>query len=65
MDKKVKELIDREENRLPLTFTYLEFFEDKRFNLQSESSTNYLECGHYQTNFLMRSRPFKKLVRML
>ncbi len=69
MEEKVKDLIIKEENKLPLTFEYMELYDGKSSNnLDSSSgsgSSLYLKCSTYQTDYLLRTKPFKRLTRLI
>lgn len=60
----MKEII-KEKNKLPLTFKYIEFSKNKT---QIKSKSNlifFVECERYQTEYLVRARPYKSLTRLL
>lgn len=67
MEEKVKDLIIKEENKLPLTFEYMELYDGKSSNnLDSGSGSSlYLKCSTYQTDYLLRTKPFKRLTRLI
>ncbi|MFE7088229.1 hypothetical protein ACFU8T_13995 [Sphingobacterium spiritivorum] len=65
MEDKVKDLILQEKNKLPLTFEYMEFFGNKRSDNPDSTSSDYLKCSTYQTDYLLRKKPFKPLTRLL
>lgn len=57
--------IINEQNKLPLTFNYIEQFNKRRtVDLQKEI-LYMLKCDKYQTDFYLRRKPLKPLVRML
>lgn len=55
----------KEENKLPLTFKYIELFESKNTEKPGSDTTYYLECKNYQTDFSLREKPYKPLTRLL
>ncbi|UIR55010.1 hypothetical protein LZQ00_12040 [Sphingobacterium sp. SRCM116780] len=63
MEEKVKDLIIKEKNKLPLTFEYMELYGGKSSN--NSSSSHYLKCSTYQTDYLLRTKPFKRLTRLI
>lgn len=65
MEEKVKDLIIKEENKLPLTFEYMELYDGKSSNNLDSGSSLYLRCSTYQTDYLLRTKPFKRLTRMI
>lgn len=55
----------KEQHKLPLVFKHIDFFENKNI-LKIDSNTMYvLKCKKYQTNFYVRERPVKPLIRLL
>ncbi|MDR2273540.1 MAG: hypothetical protein LBF27_21715 [Sphingobacterium sp.] len=65
MEEKVKKLITSEENKLPLTFDYMELFGTNRSDNSDIGSSRYLTCSAYQTDHLLRTKPFKRLTRLI
>ncbi len=55
----------KENNKLPLTFKYMELFKTQDLKKLDENTIFYIPCRKYQTNFYVREKPFKSLVRML
>lgn len=55
----------KEKNKLPLTLKYLENFRENTIKIQDLYKVDYIECKEYQTNFLMRVKPVKQLIRLL
>ncbi|MDW9382645.1 hypothetical protein GFU89_20930 [Chryseobacterium sp. JV558] len=54
----------KEKNKLPLTFQYIEKFNDQK--LKKNNDIIYvLDCEKYQTNFYIREKPIKSLNRLL
>jgi hypothetical protein len=53
-----------EQNRLPLTFKYIEFI-DRKKSLFEKSKIFFIKCERYQTDFYIKDRPVKPLVRLL
>ncbi len=54
----------KEKNKLPLTFQYIETFNDQK--LKKLNDVIYvLDCEKYQTNFYIREKPMKSLNRLL
>ncbi len=53
-----------EKNKLPVTFKYIEMIE-KRELIKSSEITYYIECKKYRTNFYMKEKPQKSIVRLL
>jgi len=49
--------------KLPLTFKFITEYRNKNCNKNGE--VYYVECKKYQTNFYVREKPVKPLVRML
>lgn len=54
-----------EKNKLPLTFKYIENFRVKTDKDRDKYKVHYLKCEKYQTDFLIQTKPYKNLVRML
>lgn len=56
----------KKEEKLPLTFKYLERF-SKEFNkdVLKKGTIYYLKSNQIQTDYYVRQRPFKPLVRLL
>ncbi|MFD2286174.1 hypothetical protein GJU39_19970 [Pedobacter petrophilus] len=65
MERKAKDVIIKEENKLPLTFEYMEFFGSKRSDNLDSGSSPYLKCKKYQTEFHNRQVLYKAMTRML
>ncbi|WP_293945795.1 MULTISPECIES: hypothetical protein [unclassified Sphingobacterium] len=65
MEEKIKDLITKEKNKLPLTFEFMELFGSQNSNNSDTNSSRYLKCSTYQTDYLWRTRPFKRLTRLL
>jgi hypothetical protein len=57
--KKIQEL-----NKLPLTFKYIEFIDLKKV-FSGKGKMLFIQCEKYQTDFYIRERPKKALIRML
>ncbi len=55
----------KEKNKLPLTLKYIENFRDASAEIQEDHKINYITSIEYQTDFLMRIKPTKPLVRLL
>lgn len=55
----------KEKNKLPLTLKYIENFRDTSTEIQDSHKINYVTSIEYQTDFLMRVKPTKSLVRLL
>ncbi|SEW38733.1 hypothetical protein SAMN05421841_2501 [Chryseobacterium wanjuense] len=55
----------KEKNSLPLTFKYIELFKTQNLKKLDANTIFYIPCDKYQTNFYIREKPFKPLVRML
>ncbi len=55
-----------ENNKLPLTFKYIEPFREKK-NKRSkrEDTIFFVSSEKYNTDFMVRTHPIKSLVRML
>lgn len=57
--------IIKEKNLLPLTFKYIEFSK-KMVKVKSKSTlTFFVECEKFQTEYLIRARPYKSITRLL
>lgn len=54
-----------EKNKLPLTFKYIEFSKNKAPIKKKSNLMFFLECNKYQTEFLVRERPYKPITRLL
>ncbi len=54
-----------EKNKLPLIFNYIEFKKSKIIIKNKSSLTFFLECEKYQTEYLVRSKPYKHITRLL
>lgn len=61
----MKKVLCNENNKLPLTFKYIEKFKIKTDKNRDKYKVYYLKCEKYQTDFLMQTKPYKNLVRML
>ncbi|BFO66549.1 hypothetical protein KCF3NO3_25320 [Chryseobacterium sp. KCF3-3] len=55
----------KERNKLPLTLKYIENFRGASAEIQDSHKINYVTTVEYQTNFLMRIKPTKPLVRLV
>ncbi len=55
----------KEKNKLPLTLRYIENFRDATDEIQDNHKINYVTTIEYQTDFLMRIKPTKSLVRLI
>lgn len=61
MKKKIKE-----QHKLPLTFKYVETFNIKKSEKNIRKDIIYFtECKKYQTDYYVREKPAKPLIRML
>ncbi|MDR6968205.1 transcription elongation factor [Flavobacterium arsenatis] len=61
MKKKIKE-----KHKLPLTFKYMEpFRKQKNKRSKREDTIYFVPSEKYNTDFLVRERPVKSLIRML
>jgi hypothetical protein len=54
----------KEKNKLPLTFRYIETFNDQKLK-KANDIIYVLDCEKYQTNFYIREKPMKSLNRLL
>ncbi|MGI9582687.1 hypothetical protein ACR1PO_15945 [Chryseobacterium sp. RRHN12] len=54
----------KEKNKLPLTFRYIETFNDQK-RKKPNDVVYVLTCEKYQTNFYVREKPVKSLTRLL
>lgn len=55
-----------EKQKLPLTFEYMEVFRKKNKRRKYvQNAIYFIECNKYQTNYYLREKPVKALVRML
>lgn len=54
-----------EKNKLPLTIKYMESFREQTNKTHNEYKVRYVKCKKYQTDFLIREKPFKALTRLL
>jgi hypothetical protein len=57
-------ILIEESNKLPLNFKYIEKFGSEK-SKDLKSKIFYVRCNKYQTDFLMRTTPFKAFTRML
>ncbi|KMQ68003.1 hypothetical protein ACM39_09025 [Chryseobacterium sp. FH2] len=57
--------ISKEKNILPLIFKYIEFSKNKLPIKDKSKLTFFVECEKYQTEFLVRSKPYKSITRLL
>jgi len=58
--------IFKEKNKLPLTFKYIETFNKKSSKKnETEEIIYFIRCEKYQTDYYVREKPSKPLVRML
>ena len=55
----------KEKNKLPLTLKYIENFRNASAEIQDSHKINYVTSIEYQTDFLMRIKPTKSLVRLI
>lgn len=53
-----------ERNKLPITFKYIEFIDRKKI-FSGKGKMTFIQCERYQTDFYIRERPVKALIRML
>lgn len=60
----MKKLI-KEKNILPLTFEYIEFTKNKIPTKSKSALRFYVTCEKYQTNYLVREKPYKSITRLL
>lgn len=55
-----------EKNKLPLTFKYIDSFNEKKSIRNMKNPMIYfIKSDKYQTDFYPREKPFKPLTRML
>lgn len=54
-----------EKHKLPLTFKYMEISKSKNIRKVNSNLKFYLECEKYQTDYHVRLKPYKPLVKML
>lgn len=54
-----------EDNKLPLTFDYIEFYQTKSSSNPKDNSPEKMSCDEFQTDFLVRSKPIKRLTRLI
>ncbi|PKF75574.1 hypothetical protein CW752_03510 [Chryseobacterium sp. PMSZPI] len=54
-----------EKNKLPLTFKYVETIKKREGLIKSSEIIYYIECKKYGTDFYMKEKPIKSLVRLL
>lgn len=57
--------IFNEKHKLPLTFNYIEIIKRRKGSIKTSEITYYIECEKYKTNFYMKEKPSKSLVRFL
>lgn len=55
----------KEKNKLPLIFKHIDFVKNKNIGKLDSNITYFLKYGEYQTDFYVRERPVKSLVRIL
>lgn len=55
----------KEKNKLPLTLKYMENFRDSSAETQNNYKVDYVFSTECQTDFLMRVKPTKSIVRLL
>ncbi|RKE71996.1 hypothetical protein DEU39_4672 [Chryseobacterium sp. AG363] len=55
----------KEKNKLPLTLKYMENFRDASAETQNNYKVDYIFSTEYQTDFLIRVKPTKSIVRLL
>jgi hypothetical protein len=55
----------KEKNKLPLTFKYIEFKKSQVIVKSKSNLTFFVECEKFQTEYLVRSRPYKSITRLL
>lgn len=57
--------IIKEKNKLPLFFKYIEFSKSKTTFVNKSRSIFFIKCDRYQTDYLIRSKPYKHITRLL
>lgn len=55
----------KEKHKLPLTFSYIESFTNKNTRLNRQNIIYFIDCKKYHSNFYVREKPVKPLIRML
>jgi hypothetical protein len=55
----------KEKNKLPLILKYIENFRDPSAEIKDSHKINYVTSIEYQTDFLMRIKSTKSLVRLI
>ncbi len=55
----------KEKHKLPLTFKYIETFNTKKSKQNIKDIIYFTECKKHQTDYYVREKPTKSLVRML
>jgi hypothetical protein len=65
MEREAKDTIISEENKLPLTFDYMELFSYKSSDHSNSSASPPLKCEKYQTENHHKQVPCKPITRML
>lgn len=58
-----KSFISKEKHKLPLTYKYIEMVKNK--NIEKPHFSITITCERYQTDFYVKLKPNKFLIRML
>jgi hypothetical protein len=54
-----------EENKLPLTFKYLDIIKNINVGSLNSNTIYYVECKKFETLFFVKLKPFKNITRLL
>ncbi|KFF15489.1 hypothetical protein IW22_24115 [Chryseobacterium sp. JM1] len=54
-----------EKHKLPLSFKYMDFFDNTDSKMITSNTKCILRCKKYKTGFYVREKPVKPLIRLL